>query len=501
MSVWPFLRRTELVMRANPARIISAMFLPGQELLAEGDSRATPVLTRILALPEGVVEAELAGVYERFASRHLGLNEQFERRFRLVAHRVAARDSITAARRELIGAYFTKELAIEAAALLNPSMVPHPDQSGLAAGEIRFVMSVRAVGEGHISSVEFRTGVVRGAGFGQAEVSIDDPGPLCVLGYLVPTVYSKTAFIAHYGTRRADGGGGEFVLSLLPDYFDRAELTQALNVLRSQSLTRGPVGRIVERFEWMAASNYSLQFPAGSEIGQRVLFPVGPAESHGLEDVRLVRYSDRTGATEYRGTYTAFGGNRVAPQLLRTSDFRTFHLTQLAGKAAQNKGMALFGRPVGGRNYALSRWDRETNKLATSADFVKWDDAGTLTSPAATWELVQIGNCGSPIETPAGWLVLTHGVGPMRRYSMGAILLDLANPRKVRAVLPGPLLEAEGDEREGYVPNVVYSCGAMAHGDTLVLPYGCSDSAIRFATVDLPGLLGAMRRPKAALPT
>lgn len=483
-----FVTKTDVLLRADPTRVISTIFVPGQELLIEGDSRATPVLDRILALPEDQVERELAGVVAHFSSRHAHLAEQFAGRFRLVAHRVAARESISAARRQLIGAYFTKEYAIEAAALLNPSMVAHPDQTDLPPGAQRFVMSARAVGEGHVSSIEFRTGVITA----DNQVLVEDPVTPCVLGEVVPTVYSRTVFAHHYGTRRADAGGGEFVLSLLPEHFTRAELDVALATLRSQAIFRGPVGRIVERFEWMAASNYSLRFPADSEISQRVIHPVGPAESHGLEDVRLVRYTDATGVTDYRGTYTAFGGYRVAPQLLRTGDFRTFHLSQLAGNAAQNKGMALFGRPVRHHNYALSRWDRESNKLAVSSDSVKWNTAGTLKAPRQSWELVQVGNCGSPIETRAGWLVLTHGVGPVRRYCIGAMLLDLRDPRKVTAELTEPLLEPDEDEREGYVPNVVYSCGAMPHGNTLVLPYGCSDAAIRIALVDIPALLAAL---------
>lgn len=483
-----FVTRTDVQLRADPARVISTIFLPGQELLIEGDSRATPVLARILALPEDQVERELAGVWERFSGRHARLAEQFAARFRLVAHRVGAQEDISPARRELIGAYFSKEYSIEAAALLNPSMVAHPDQSGLAPGAVRFVMSVRAVGEGHVSSIEFRTGVVSA----DNDVVVDEPGTPCVLAEVIPTVYSRTVFAHHYGTRRADAGAGEFVLSALPSHFTRADLDMALGALRAQSVIRGPVGRIVERFEWMAASNYSLRFPTDSELSQRVIHPVGPSESHGLEDVRLVRYKDAAGVTDYRGTYTAFGGYRVAPQLLRTGDFRTFHMSQLAGNAAQNKGMALFSRPVGRKSYALSRWDRESNKLAISPDFVKWNTVGTLAAPRQSWELIQVGNCGPPVETSAGWLVLTHGVGPLRRYCIGAMLLDLRDPRKVIAELSEPLLEPEGAEREGYVPNVVYSCGAMPHANTLVLPYGCSDSSIRIALVDIPALMAAM---------
>jgi predicted GH43/DUF377 family glycosyl hydrolase len=249
---------------------------------------------------------------------------------------------------------------------------------------------------------------------------------------------------------------------------------------------------VIERFQWMAASTYSVTFPAESSIDERVIHPVGPAESHGMEDLRLTAFTDAAGRRDYRGTYTAFSGDRVEPHLLRTEDFVTFNMSQLAGSAAANKGMALFPRPVGGRELALARWDRESNSLAVAQDLVRWEADATIEQPDLMWSLIQAGNCGPPIETDAGWLVLTHGVGPMRRYAIGALLLDRDDPSRVLGRLETPLLEAEGDERVGYVPHVVYSCGGLVHQGHLVLPYGASDSVVRFASVALEELLAAL---------
>jgi predicted GH43/DUF377 family glycosyl hydrolase len=243
----------------------------------------------------------------------------------------------------------------------------------------------------------------------------------------------------------------------------------------------------------VAASNYDTIFPEDSAIGERVLWPMGPTETHGMEDARFVRFVDDDGSVTYYGTYTAFDGVHVAPQLLETTDFRAFRITQLTGLAARNKGMALFPRRIGGRYVALSRWDRENNAIAFSDDCRAWGGPATLQSPEQPWELLQVGNCGSPLETTEGWLVLTHGVGPMRVYSIGAVLLDLDDPTRVVARLPEPLMVPDASEREGYVPNVLYSCGALLHGDTVVLPYGIGDAAIGVAVIRLPDLLDRLR--------
>jgi predicted GH43/DUF377 family glycosyl hydrolase len=480
--------RQDLVLRPDPRRVITKLFIPGRELLIRGDSRADPVMRRLLALPEAAVHAELARIVAQFAPRHRDFLGMLRARFEQIAPRFDAPHELTEERRLLAAACFTMEFAIETAALFNPSMVAHPDQSGCPQGWLRFVMSVRAVGEGHVSSIEFRTGMVGP----QGQVALDDPGPRTVLAQVIPTRYHKDVFVAHYGRRRPDGESAEFILDRLPDAFDVETLQEVLAAVRRQSLTRGGVLNVIERFEWMAASSYSVEFPADCSIDERVIHPVGPAESHGMEDLRLTAYTDADGRPDFRGTYTAFSGDRVEPHLLMTEDFLTFHMSQLAGTAAVNKGMALFPRPVGGRDLALSRWDRETTSLAVAQDLVRWEAGPTLDAPDRMWDLIQTGNCGPPIETEAGWLVLTHGVGPMRRYAIGALLLDRADPSRVLGRLAEPLLEAEGAEQVGYVPHVVYSCGALVHAGQLVLPYGASDSDIRFASVPLEPLLGAL---------
>ncbi len=263
--------------------------------------------------------------------------------------------------------------------------------------------------------------------------------------------------------------------------------------LHPQLLSRAAVRNAIERIRWVAANNYTTDFPAATAISERVLWPHGPTELHGMEDARFVRFVDDDGTVTYLGTYTAFDQFLVAPQLISTTDFRTFVVSQLSGPFATNKGLALFPRKVGGRRLALSRWDRESLAITTSVDGSDWGEATTLDLPLQPWDLVQVGNCGSPLETPDGWLVLTHGVGPMRSYGIGAVLLDLDDPRIVTGTLPGPVVVADEDEREGYVPNVLYSCGALLHGGALVLPYGMSDSAVGFAVIDLAELLGQLR--------
>jgi predicted GH43/DUF377 family glycosyl hydrolase len=488
VSTTPLVRRTAHVLRPDPARVVSKIFLPGQEMMASGLSRSAAVLERVLALTEAEVSRSLATAVNEFGSRHRNFTDTLEARFGMLAHRLPDATAVSAERRQLIGAYFSQEYAIEAAALFNPSMVAHPDQSGLAPGATRFVMSVRGVGEGHISSVEFRTGTIT-----ETDVlSFDDPGPCTVLPSVVPTTYAKTVFAHQHAELGGDQSSAAFVLDALPDFFTREDLDAALTRLRGQGLTRGSAARTAERFEWIAACNYSITFP-DSTLDERVIMPTGPSESHGLEDVRLVKFTDTDGGIDYRGTYTAFDGVRVVPKLVRTQDFRTFQMTQLSGPIAKNKGMAFFPRRIGGDYAALSRWDRESNTITRSTSIDHWEDSTTVQAPQHPWEIVQIGNCGPPLETSKGWLVLTHGVGPMRGYRIGALLLDLDDPRKVLARLEEPLLSPAPDERNGYVPNVVYSCGGLLHGDTLVLPYGCSDAAIRVALIDVPGLLAALR--------
>jgi predicted GH43/DUF377 family glycosyl hydrolase len=478
-------------LRPDPRRVIAALLVPGEEVPG-GDSRAVSVSQRILAMDDGHAATTLAEVKRRFAHRHGHLETTWSSHFQLAAQRLGGVDEIPVDKALLIGAYFTHEVSLEGAALCNPSIVLHPDQSDLATGEARFVMSLRAVGEGHISSIEFRTGTIDAAG----EVYLDDPGPFVGRGQHSPGPYTRSLFHAKLAERGCDNQAAALVLDRLGPHFGKRELEDAIAELHPDLLSRAVVREAVLGIRWVAANNYSVEFPAGTQIAERVLWPHGPAEVQGMEDARFVRFVDDGGEVTYFATYTAFDHALVAPQLLATTDFATFAVSQLSGPFATNKGMALFPRKVGGQYMALSRWDRESLAVATSGDRTEWAEATTLLLPPRPWELVQVGNCGSPIETPEGWLVLTHGVGPMRSYSIGAILLDLDDPRRVTGRLSDPLLVANEEEREGYVPNVIYSCGALVHGQTLVVPYGFSDRAVGFARVDMAGLLSRLKTPQ-----
>ena len=483
----PLLARTRHRFRPDASRTLCRLFVPGQEGLIQGGSRAMAVIDRVCDLSEQETETTLARALARFSGRHRDLAETFEQNFELVGHRLQAGMRIGRSRRQLIGAYFTQEYALEAAALFNPSIVAHPDQEGCRPGEVRFVMSLRAVGEGHLSSIEFRTGTI-GAG---SEIRLDPPGRFLDAGRRRPVPYERDLFAGKLAELGHADENARFLWNCLPSQFTAAELDAAIAELSRQRVTRDDSAVLADRARWIAASAYAVEFAKGTELSERVLWPSGPAESHGMEDARFVRFNDGEGPVYY-ATYTAFDGSQVAPHLLETSDFRTFTVSQLSGPSARNKGMALFPRRIAGRYAALSRWDRESNAIGYSDDGHRWSKAVTVQAPVRPWELIQLGNCGSPIETPAGWLVLTHGVGPMREYAIGAILLDLDEPEHLIGALSEPLLTADESEREGYVPNVVYSCGAMLHGATVVLPYGCSDSSVRIATVNLSRLLGQL---------
>ncbi len=487
MTVEPVLpRRVGPVLRPDPTRVIAKLFLPGQEILADGRSRADAVLGRILAIPEERVDGLLKATLTQFGARHRHLADTLVDHFSRVEGRLPAADGVSPARRQLIGAYFTQEYSVEAAALFNPSMVAHPDQSGLAAGEVRFLLSVRAVGEGHISSIEFRTGTFRPPD----ALTIDDPGSTLDTGRVTATRLRRD-FVRAALAEQADTAALDHILGLVPVDFSADDLHQAATNSRDETVS-GNADEIVQKVQRIAACNYRREFSAERPLSERVLIPSGPDESRGMEDARFTRFTEADGRVTYYATYTAYDGFEIAPHLLQTDDFLAFTVSQLVGPAAKNKGMALFPRRIDGRFVALTRWDRESNAVATSADGRDWGGAQNIQTPARAWELIQVGNCGPPIETAHGWLVLTHGVGPMRTYGVGALLLDLDDPNRVVGALEQPLLTPAADERDGYVPNVIYSCGALLHGGTLVIPYGCSDSSIRFAVVDADELLARL---------
>jgi predicted GH43/DUF377 family glycosyl hydrolase len=366
-------------------------------------------------------------------------------------------------------------------------MVLLPDD-GLTAGR-RFVMSVRGIGEGHRSSIGFRTGVVGADGV----VTIDPPGRFPVIGDAGPGVHRRSVFHLHLDDLGDDNGNAAFTLDCLGEEFSDDELRARKEALKAEHTTRRNTGATIARLDAIARSSYLLTFDPTTKVSERLLWPHAPAESHGMEDARFVRFVDDDGTATFYATYTAFDGITKSQHMLQTDDFITFDVSPTAGAAAQGKGLALFPRKIGGRYVALSRSDRESNSVAFSDDLRCWPTAEQIQVPEQTWDMLQLGNCGSPIETSSGWLVITHGVGAMRTYEIGAILLDLDDPTVVIATLDHPIMTPDNRRRDGYVPNVLYTCGGAAIGDTFVLPYGIGDQMIGVATMSIAALVAGMR--------
>ncbi|MGO4442253.1 glycoside hydrolase family 130 protein [Mycobacterium sp. 2YAF39] len=475
---------------ADPSRVVSRLFVPGQEGFEHQDSRTGAVLRRILALDEDEVRTSLDDVVTRFDRRHRDLVGTFRRHARELADRLDAAPELSDARMMLLGATFTSEYAIEGAALCNPSMVAHPDQTGTAAGSLRFVMSVRGIGEGHISSIGFRTGVIDATG----GVTIDAVGPYATVGEVVPALLDAAVLRSELSRLHDDGEGAHYVLDSLGNQFTRNDLEEQLDRLQKHRRTRGHTTETISLIRTIADRTYGVEFADAIPLSERILWPAMGAEAAGMEDARFVRFVDDDGSVTFYASYTAYSGTHIRQQLLETTDFNSFTSTPMVGNAAANKGLALFPRRVRGHFAAMSRSDRESNSFAFSDTPFVWTETVPCQQPTQAWEALQLGNCGPPIETEAGWLVLTHGVGPMRTYRIGAILLDLENPSRIVAQLREPLLSPGDDEQDGYVPNVVYSCGGILHAGTLVVPYGIGDAAIGFATVPLSELLDAMSR-------
>lgn len=479
------LERLSITLEGDASRVLGRIFIPGEESLIEGTSRIPQVLKRALAMDEHDVERVLAAVEREFSARHRDLSDQFLTHFKAVESEIA--EPISEARKLLIGAFFTQEYAIEAAAYFNPSVVPHPNDDGVHDSR-RFVLSVRAVGEGHISTVVFRTGRVQSDG----RVFIDSASPFVSMRATRFTVIRKRFLHETAVEDGIDSADLEIVLAMLPDKFTAEELIAALTQLDLRGLRNDVSARLMAKVHEIARSGYEVDFPDETELSERVLWPTAPDERRGMEDARFVRMTDSREPARYRGSYTAFDGHQVVPRVLETDDFSSFSSSSLTGPGAKNKGIAFFPRRIGDRFCALSRSDRESNSITYSEDGYHWNHLRSIDVPKESWELVHSGNCGSPIETDAGWLALTHGAGAMRQYAIGAMLLDLENPHRVIGRLREPLLRPELSERDGYVPNVVYSCGGMIHADRLVIPYGMSDCRIGFASVEVDELIGAM---------
>jgi predicted GH43/DUF377 family glycosyl hydrolase len=468
---------------ADSRMLITRPFFPG------GADRVRNVFHRVLALSDEEVERVLSGVLSSFCHRHRSLETVLDEHFRLAAalvgHAALATRTMSLSRQRLIGSYFTMEYSLASAALFNPSIVPHPNQNGVPGGGKRFILSLRATGEGHISSIVFRTGII----YADYTVQMDLPPPFSYrLRKVLDRQYEKKLFWRKLREMQVNANVTNQVMTLLPDTFTYQELERALTQFRRADGSVQPEGAF-EGIRWLARENYLLEIPQDMHISQLVIFPQSDSESRGIEDLRMVAFRDDDGATTYYGTYTAFDGYRILPQMLATTDLKHMHIHTLNGKCVQNKGMALFPRRVGGNYCMCGRIDGENLYIMYSDNVDFWETAERLRSPMHPWEYMQLGNCGSPLETPEGWLLLTHGVGPMRRYCIGAMLLDLNDPLRVRGYLNEPLMIPTEEEREGYVPNVVYTCGAMLHGEFVLIPYAMSDAATGFALVSLPRLL------------
>jgi predicted GH43/DUF377 family glycosyl hydrolase len=422
-----FINRQSLYLRPDPARVVVRPFKPATEprdLNSTDKIRANHIVDRVLRLDPEAAAQQLLDVLENFESRHRNLLKIFEMRADEMEDAFEPHAELNKTQRRLIGAYFLNEYSFEASALFNPSIVLHPDQSGAPEHSCRFILSLRAVGEGHISSLTFRSGTIAADG----NVTIDPTARLAS----VPKVTNRTAT---------------------------------------------PNGEVVE-----------VLFKQEEVLGERVIFPITEAQSNGIEDARFVEFKD-DGSRTFYATYTAFNGRAIRSELLETTDFQSFRMTPLGGSAVRNKGMALFPRKIDGRYAMIGRQDNENLYLIYSDDLYIWDAGRSILQPEYPWEFVQIGNCGSPIELDDSWLLLTHGVGPVRKYSIGAVLLDKKDPSRVLARSREPLIRPESAEREGYVPNVVYTCGAMRHGDHIILPYAISDTFSNFATIKIAALM------------
>lgn len=481
------LKRSDVSIGPNPRRVVARPLIPGfvGTLGALGGPRVDRIVERVVGLSSSEVGERLAQVRALFGHRHRDLEALWEAHFlEALAHSPRLR-SVQGDLRALIGAYFTQEYAFEAAALCNPSLMPDPAWSG--EGTLRFIMSARAIGESHISSIEFRTGTVTEAG----AVTLDEVGPLVTTGRRTSVVYQKPSFLARLEVLGADPQIANQICGTLPERFIFDDLAVVLPNLDVRAAYSASAFETIRLIHWLASSNYRLEFLDGP-LSERLIFPAGPADSHGMEDARFVKFVDDDGSSTYFATYTAYDGFQILAQLIETSDFLAFDITTMSGESARNKGLALFPVKIDGNYATLSRHDQERIYLSYTDDIRSWESSELIYEPRAGWEVVQVGNCGSPIETGEGWLVITHGVGPMRRYCLGAVLLDRKDPSQVLGRLPRPFLEPGEDEREGYVPNVVYSCGGSMHGDNLVLPFGVADHSISIAIVPVADLVGAM---------
>ena len=468
----------------DPKRVIARFFIAGPP------ERNHILIQKILKLDDGEVEVRLKTILANYANRHRSITSHFQKHFSNIEHFLEDLGidpkSLSHERQLLLGAFYTHEYSIESAAFFNPSVIEDPNQDYLEAGQKRIIVSFRATGEGHISSIVFRSGI------------IDDKNCLIFKGtnnlVEMPDIvkrreYDKKQYLEKLNEMNIHKEIVDQIMEPLNDTFTYGELQRSIHeAVKGKNVTVSKKN-VINSLIWLADAHYDIQFSKDTTISERVIFPVSRSESNGIEDARFVRFADEDGSVTYYATFTAYNGFTILPKLLETKDFCHFTIRPLHGKAVQNKGMALFPRKIRNKYVMVSRIDGFCNYLMYSDDLLTWNEAVKIEEPLYPWELVQIGNCGSPVETEKGWLLITHGVGAMREYSLGITLLDLEHPEKVIGQLADPILIANDEEREGYVPNVLYSCGSMIHRNKLIIPYGMSDSASSFASLSVDEIL------------
>lgn len=476
----PTVIRTDVIIEPVSSRVLIRPFVPRAE-------RIVKIIARISAQPDEEIQEHLNKILADFSSRHIEVKQTFLERYESLRHHHFSDLEPSYERKLLIGSYFTSEYSLESAALFNPSIVLHPDQSHLPSGSVRFVMSLRAVGEGHISSVAFRSGTISN----NSEIKVDPPPRFVETPEpIINKEFSKDILSRKFFDMGFANEYSKKVFRLLPRTFTFQDLLEAIKELHNDDpgLSKGNK-KSTQNLLWLAQSNYDVRFDSTIPIGGRAIFPYSPSEKQGIEDVRFVKFEKENLSTTYYGTATAWDGTSMVSQMIETEDFLTFKVRSLNGEAVENKGMALFPRKIHDKYAMISRQDNENIHLMYSDHLQFWRESQLLVKPAYPWEYYQMGNCGSPLETDRGWLLITHGVGAMRRYAIGAVLLDKNDPSRVLGRTREPLLVPNENEREGYVPNVVYSCGSMIHNGQLVLPYAMADQASRVALINVEELL------------
>jgi predicted GH43/DUF377 family glycosyl hydrolase len=517
--------RKNLIFSPDPSRIIA-------RFLYLNDDRSADIIRKILAMPEQEVNVAMSQLLRSYSRRHRNISRIFEKNFARLApifDKIEVNeDDLSPVQKALIGSYFTMEYSIESAAFFNPSIVEDPDQSGLRSDEKRVIISFRATGEGHISSIVFRTGVLDR----NNDLSVEPVGKMLAEADVIKrNFYKKKTFqekliemsraenaispaILDKNNQVSDSVNvipdviidrpeananhenvisSDFILDKLGDNFTYGELMKNLAIaIKNPDITEDQI-KILNQMMWLASSHYEINFSIDSAISERVIFPVSATEQKGIEDARFVRFTDDNGEVTYYATYTAYDGISILPKLIKTTDFYNFKILPINGELARDKGMALFPRKINGKYAMLCRIDSVNNYIAYSDSINMWRKAKMIQQPKYPWDLVQMGNAGSPIETEDGWLIITHAVGPMREYKLGASLLDLENPEIEIGRLKSPLMSPNESEREGYVPNVIYSCGSIIHNNDLIIPYAMSDHSSSYATVNLRELLDAIK--------